>query len=206
MFSSIKEFLLHYKRGLYILYRNFFGYRKKDFGYYGEHVSLIPPLTISNPENVFLYGYNGIFDATILTSHARFIMKQHSVAAQGLNVVTGAHPYKKGVFWDTIKKGEDCKDLDKEVIVEEDVWIGINVTLLMGVTVGRGSIVGAGAVVTHDVPPYSIVGGVPARFIKFKWSIEEILEHESQLYPEQERFSRDTLEKIFTQYNRNNKY
>ena len=203
MFSSVKESLFRYKRGLYTLYRSFFGYRKKDFGYCGEHVSLIPPLTISNPENVFLYGYNGIFDATILTSHARFIMKQHSGAGQGLNVVTGAHPYKTGVFFDTIKKDETCRDLDKDVVVEEDVWIGINVTLLMGVTVGRGSIVAAGAVVNRDVPPYSIVGGVPARFIKFKWSIEEILEHEIQLYPEQERLSRNSLEKLFTQYNGN---
>ena len=111
MFSSVKDSLFRYKRGLYILYRSFFGYRKKDFGYYGEHVSLIPPLTISNPENVFLYGYNGIFDATILTSHARFIMKQHSTAARGLNVVTGTHPYKKGVFYDIIKDQYESQEL-----------------------------------------------------------------------------------------------
>lgn len=50
--------------------------------------------------------------------------------------------------------------------IEDDVWIGVNSTILSGVTVGRGSIIAAGAVVTRDVPPYSIVGGIPARVIR----------------------------------------
>lgn len=78
--------------------------------------------------------------------------------------------------------------------MENDVWIGAHVTLLSGVTVGRGAIVAAGAVVTKDVPPYAVVGGVPARVIKFKWSVEEVLEHENALYPPSERFSREELQ------------
>jgi acetyltransferase-like isoleucine patch superfamily enzyme len=50
--------------------------------------------------------------------------------------------------------------------IEDDVWIGVNVTILANVTVGRGAIVAAGAVVTKDVPPYTVVGGVPAKVIK----------------------------------------
>jgi len=49
------------------------------------------------------------------------------------------------------------------VEIEEDVWIGVNVTILPGVKIGTGSIIAAGAVVTKDVPPFSIFGGVPAR-------------------------------------------
>lgn len=52
------------------------------------------------------------------------------------------------------------------IVVGDDVWIGFGAVILPGVTVGRGSIVGAGAVVTRDVPEYSIVGGVPARLIR----------------------------------------
>lgn len=85
-------------------------------------------------------------------------------------------------------------------MVEEDVWIGCNVTLLSGVNIGRGSIVAAGAVVTKSFPPYSIIGGVPAKLIKFKWTIDQILEHEAKLYPEQERFTRKQLEDYFIQY------
>ena len=54
----------------------------------------------------------------------------------------------------------------KPIVVEDDVWIGNNATIVQGVTIGKHSIVGAGAVVTKDVAPYSIVGGVPAKVIK----------------------------------------
>jgi acetyltransferase-like isoleucine patch superfamily enzyme len=51
------------------------------------------------------------------------------------------------------------------IVVEDDVWLGASAIVLGGVTVGRGSVVGAGAVVTHDLPPYSIARGVPARVV-----------------------------------------
>lgn len=89
---------------------------------------------------------------------------------------------------------------DKDVVVEEDVWLGVNVTLLSGVTVGRGAIVAAGSVVTKDVPPYSVVGGVPARFIKFKWPLEDILKHERIIYTVDERISENKLVEIVGQY------
>ena len=50
--------------------------------------------------------------------------------------------------------------------VEDDVWLGIGSTVLDGVTIGKGSVIGAGAVVTKDIPPYSIAVGVPAKVIK----------------------------------------
>ena len=56
----------------------------------------------------------------------------------------------------------------KEVVIGDDVWIGTRVTILPGVHIGCGSIIGAGAVVTHDIPPYSIAGGVPAKVIRHR--------------------------------------
>jgi acetyltransferase-like isoleucine patch superfamily enzyme len=52
------------------------------------------------------------------------------------------------------------------VIIEDNVWIGIRATILPNVTIGKGAVVAVGAVVTKDVPPYTVVGGVPAVFIK----------------------------------------
>ena len=52
------------------------------------------------------------------------------------------------------------------IVIGSDVWIGANVTVVGGVTVGDGAVIAAGAVVTRDVEPYTVVGGVPARFIK----------------------------------------
>lgn len=54
----------------------------------------------------------------------------------------------------------------RPIVIEDNVWIGIGATVLPGVTIGYGSIVGANSVVTHDVPPMTVVGGNPARFIK----------------------------------------
>lgn len=62
------------------------------------------------------------------------------------------------------------------IILEDDVWIGANVTVLSGVHIGQGAVVSAGAVVTKDVPPYSIVGGVPARIIKYRFDEDIIKE------------------------------
>lgn len=55
---------------------------------------------------------------------------------------------------------------ERPVYIEDDVWIGDNVTILPGVKIGKGCIIGAGAVVTRDIPPYSIAAGVPAKVIK----------------------------------------
>ena len=60
----------------------------------------------------------------------------------------------------------------------------------------------AGAVVAQSMPPYCICGGVPAKFIKFYWTIDEVLEHESKLYGEKDRFTREKLEEIYRNYNR----
>ena len=54
----------------------------------------------------------------------------------------------------------------KPVVIEQDVWIGANVIVLPGVTIGEGAVIAAGAVVTKDVPPFAIFGGVPAKQIR----------------------------------------
>ncbi|MDR2511456.1 MAG: CatB-related O-acetyltransferase [Bacteroidales bacterium] len=74
---------------------------------------------------------------------------------------------KFGNFCDVNNKGP--------IIVEDEVWIGMNAIIGSGVKLGKGSIVAAGSVVVKDVPPYAIVGGTPAKIIKYRFS-EEIIE------------------------------
>jgi len=85
---------------------------------------------------------------------------------------------------------------DLGVVIEDDVWVGARVVILRGVTIGRGSVVGAAAVVTKSVPPYAIVGGNPARVMRFRWTVEAILRHEETLYPPDQRLGRDELTRL----------
>lgn len=68
----------------------------------------------------------------------------------------------------------DAWDNRGDIVLGNDVWIGYEAVILSGVTIGDGAVVGAGAVVTKDVPPYTIVGGVPAKLIKKRFSDDVI--------------------------------
>ena len=154
---------------------------------------------IGNPSNVFWGDYVGIGpNAVISATRAKFIVKGHCAIAEGLTVHTGNHARILGKFVTEITEENKPDGYDKDIVIEEDVWIGCNVTLLSGVTIGRGSTIAAGAVVNKDIPPYCIAGGVPARVIKYYWTVDQIIEHEKSLYPEEERFEKDYLESIIS--------
>ena len=76
------------------------------------------------------------------------------------------------------QKFEEIRYADSEkkypVIIGNDVWIGDNVAILGGITIGDGAIIGANAVVTHSVEPYAVVGGVPARVIRYRFDKKTI--------------------------------
>lgn len=174
---------------------------KRRFGYVGKNVLIDLPISFDNPANVFLYDNTHISSGScISTLNAKFIMKRYSGASNNLMVRTGNHDMVVGKFYRTITDAEKRKGLDKDVIVNEDVWIGCNVTLLSGIEIGRGAIIAAGAVVNKNVPPYSVAGGVPAKFIKFKWTVEQIIKHERMLYQENERIPIQTLQALFSHY------
>ena len=116
-----------------------------------------PPLNIGNSKNIYL-GSNVSLgsNAYISAINAKFICKGHCAIAENLTVHTGNHVRIIGTFVSDITEKFKPKGYDRDVIVEEDVWIGANVTLLAGVIIGRGVTVAAGAVVTKSMPPYCI--------------------------------------------------
>ena len=83
-----------------------------------------------------------------------------------------------------VSDNEKLPNNDLPVVIEDDVWCGANVTILKGVTIGHGSVVAAGAVVTKSFPPYSIIGGVPAKLIKMRFSKGEASQNDKKLYGE----------------------
>lgn len=180
------------KKGLGIWLHYYVRPNPSLFGHFGKNASLARPCDLKNPKNIYLYDFARIgCRSTIMTmGNSKFIMKRGCLTAEGLVVVTSNHRQHIGQFLQGNNEDNEYKD----IIVEEDVWIGINVTLLAGAHIGRGAIIGACSVVTKEIPPYAVAVGNPAKVIKFKWSIDDILKHESMLYPENERFTREELE------------
>lgn len=174
---------------------------KSRLGYCGKNVTIrnLDSLPSSALSRMYLYDNVVIksFDLTSFTG--KFIMKRNSGASSGLVIITGNHQRAKGHWF--ISGALDHKlDIEQDVVVEEDAWLGANVTLLPGVRIGRGATVGAGCVCIRSVPPYAIVIGNPAKIVGFNFTPEEIIEHEQQLYPVDERLPRQLLEKNYDKY------
>lgn len=129
----------------------------------------------------------GAFSYVHSRMHPSVRIGRYTSIAAGVRVMGNKHPlervstspafYKNGVLMKTyqadiaVKTNFDPFDERvKGVSIGNDVWIGENVTLAHGVTIGDGSVIAANAVVTKDVAPFSVVGGVPARKIKDRFS------------------------------------
>jgi len=188
-------------RSLQSIYIYYFQTRRSSFGHIDKTAKITYPLMVRGGKNVELYEHTILSPgAEILAGRAKFIMKKYSGAAENLTVITGTHLNKVGWWYLNITNDMKPDKLDRDIIVEEDVWMGMNVTLLQGVHLGRGSIVGSGAVVRNNVPPYSIVIGNPAKVVGFKFTPEEIIEHEKMLYSEEERLPEKLVYKNYDKY------
>ena len=78
------------------------------------------------------------------------------------------YPYQHGISDLTIPIAQQPITSRGDIIIEDDVWLGVGVIVMDGVTIGRGAVIGAGAVVTHDIPPLAIAVGIPARVIAYR--------------------------------------
>lgn len=126
----------------------------------GEHSIIDDFSVVNNGVGSVLIGDNtlvGIGSVVIgpVSIGSKVIMAQH-VVLSGLN-----HSYE-----DIHSPIRDQPVTMKRIVVEDECWIGANVTVTAGVTIGRHSVVAGGSVVTRDVPPYAVVGGNPARVLK----------------------------------------
>lgn len=129
------------------------------------------------------YGILNVFHAYGCSEEKLTIGNYCSIGPNVIFILGGEHPYKFvstypfrvkvcGEIYEATTKGE--------IKVCDDVWIGHGAMVLSGVTLGQGSIVAAGSVVTKNVPPYAIVGGNPARIIKYRFS-EDVIEKISRI-------------------------
>lgn len=126
-------------------------------------------------------------DYSYITQHCHVVwttIGKFCSIANSARINPGNHPTWRATQHHSVYRaeayglGEDDHDFfqwrkDHWVSVGHDVWIGHGVTVTAGVTIGTGAVIGAGAVVTKDVAPYTVVGGVPARFIKRRFAEEQ---------------------------------
>lgn len=109
-------------------------------------------------------------NATFICTLASIKIGSYTMFGPNVTMITGGHRTDiQGRPMMVITDKEKLPENDRDIILEGDNWIGANAVILKGVTIGKGAVVAAGAVVSHDVPPYSIVGGIPAKVIKYRF-------------------------------------
>ena len=125
-----------------------------------------------------------------LTSVDKAILNSYAAMVPGLSAYLGAHyeivlhslaslsTYPFPIFYEewglNIQDVATAWDNKGDIVIGNDVWIGYEAVVLAGVTIGDGAVIGARAVVTKDVPPYAVVGGVPARLIRRRFPDDTI--------------------------------
>lgn len=165
--------------------------------YAGRHVQIAYKANIGGFSTEF-EGYNKIGVNTFFTGkmgrcsyigsncNVNASVGRYCSIAPNVKVVAGSHPTRdwvstSPVFFSTLLQcGVSYVDktlfdeMPKPTNIGNDVWIGYGAVLLNGITIANGAIVAAGSVVVNDVPPYAIVGGVPAKVIRYRFNKDQI--------------------------------
>ncbi len=155
---------------------------RKQLASCGSHVSI--------PPDVRFFGYNIHLGnrvhlgsgSVFMCTRAPIHIGDHVMFGPNVTMITGNHRIDcVGRYMTDITDAEKLPENDIPIVLEGDNWIGASVTILKGVTIGEGAVVAAGAVVTKDVPPYAIVGGVPAKVLQYRFDEETIRKHKQLL-------------------------
>lgn len=118
--------------------------------------------------------------AVLYSTVANLSIGNHVNLGPNVTIITGDHRTDVvGKYTSDIREGEKLLENDQDVVIEDDVWIGTGAIILKGVLIGTGSVIAAGAVVTKNVPPYTIY--ISGNKQKRRFTDEQIVEHEKGL-------------------------
>ena len=154
---------------------------KGSFASCGKKVRVGQRSSFSGIENISIGNHTSLgSDTRILTTRAKVKIGSYVMFGPGVTIVSGDHRIDVvGKYMSEIEDSDKRPEHDRDVVIEDDVWVGTGAIILKGVTVGSGSVIGAGALVTKDVQPYAIVGGVPAKVLKFRFEEGLIASHKA---------------------------
>lgn len=139
------------------IYLHLYGLPFKKFG---KNIDIWFPLTIIGKENIEIGDNVSINSFVHIWGNGGVKIGNNVLIASHCSIISVTHSYGKNVT------PRFSKVIKKEVIIEDEVWLGSGVKILPGIRIGKGAIIGAGAVVTHDIKPYTIAVGVPAKETK----------------------------------------
>lgn len=134
----------------------------RSFGY---HINMHSPvkLATSKPEAKIIIGENSRIHGTCIHAYERIEIGKNCLIAANCQIIdSNRHELDFKNPENRLKNS----DKSKPVFIHDNVWIGANSIILPGVTIGEGGVVAAGSIVTKDVPPFTLVGGNPAKIIK----------------------------------------
>lgn len=135
----------------------------------GDHVNIEPGVTFQGSGLIKIGDWVSIGANTMIGASTEVEIGFATIIASNVSIRDTNHKY------DDLTKTISSQGITtKKVKICEDVWIGANVSITCGVTIGKGAIIAANAVVTHDVPPGCIYGGVPAKLIKKRGTDKEL--------------------------------
>ena len=148
----------------YILHRDF-KHRKSKLASCGKKV-IIPTTTyLNHPQNIHFGDNIMLRDDCKLYAEGGIEIGDGTVLSHGIEILSSNHNYDSP---DLEYLPFDERSCQNKVIIGKYVWIGANVIILPGVRIGDGAVIGAGSVVTKDVPSCAVVGGNPARILKYR--------------------------------------
>lgn len=144
-----------------------------DYSYYDD------PAGPERFESNVLYHFPFLGDRLIIgrfcaiATDVKFIMNGANHKVSGLS----SYPFQIfGQGWEKVMPGDGDLPFKGDTEIGDDVWIGFEAMIMPGVTVGSGAIIASRSVVTQDVPPYSVVGGNPARVLRYRFDDETVAE------------------------------
>ena len=158
-----------FKRLFYKLVLN--PYKLRLFKSVGKNVTIGENCRFNKYENITLGNYVSIgHNNFFMCTRAKIKIGNHVMFGPNVFMTTGGHRIDvQGRYMDEIKDCEKLPENDRDIIIEDDVWIGACAIVLKGVTIHTGAVVAAGAIITKDVPKNAVVAGVPARIIKYRF-------------------------------------